>query len=122
MLTLLPDSQVRDRLHEAAGSQQLSLADLAARWGTGGHAAQTVPLVLVACSQFSTLGFQSLLRQLVAIGGDTDTQASLAGQVLGARLGIDNLPQLWIERLPERTELMAAAERFADAVQFNFPR
>ena len=39
------------------------------------------------------------LRRVVALGGDTDTNAAVAGALLGARDGIGGLPTDWLERL-----------------------
>ena len=55
---------------------------------------------------FSVMNFNShsrfgedIFEQLIEIGGDTDTNCSMAGQILGTLLGKDNLPKRWIEKL-----------------------
>jgi ADP-ribosyl-[dinitrogen reductase] hydrolase len=42
------------------------------------------------------------LRRVVALGGDTDTNAAVAGALLGAAGGLTALPTGWLERLRER--------------------
>jgi len=42
------------------------------------------------------------LRRVVALGGDTDTNAAVAGALLGAAGGAPSLPIAWVERLVER--------------------
>jgi ADP-ribosyl-[dinitrogen reductase] hydrolase len=39
------------------------------------------------------------LRRVVSLGGDTDTNAAVAGALLGARDGVAELPAEWLERL-----------------------
>ena len=51
------------------------------------------------------------LRRVVALGGDTDTNAAVAGALLGAAAGAANLPARWVARLQGRTEIEAEAER-----------
>jgi ADP-ribosylglycohydrolase len=40
----------------------------------------------------------------IAVGGDTDTMAAMAGAISGARLGIDALPSALLERINDRGE------------------
>ncbi|MCI0355014.1 MAG: ADP-ribosylglycohydrolase family protein, partial [Acidobacteria bacterium] len=40
----------------------------------------------------------------IAVGGDTDTMAAMAGAISGARLGIAALPAGLLERLTDRGE------------------
>jgi ADP-ribosylglycohydrolase len=47
------------------------------------------------------------------ISGDSDTVASLAGAIMGARLGLDSLPSDWIARLENREYLEGLADRLA---------
>jgi ADP-ribosyl-[dinitrogen reductase] hydrolase len=41
------------------------------------------------------------LRRVVSLGGDTDTNAAVAGALLGARDGVDELPSTWLARLQD---------------------
>lgn len=52
-------------------------------------------------------GFEETLRGVVALGGDTDTNAAVAGALLGAAVGFDALPGAWWERLVEAEEIAA---------------
>ena len=56
------------------------------------------------------LGFEDALVASVAAGGDTDTNAAVAGAVLGARYGASAIPQRWLDCIPQRTRI----ERLAD--------
>jgi ADP-ribosyl-[dinitrogen reductase] hydrolase len=49
------------------------------------------------------------LRRVVALGGDTDTNAAVAGALLGARDGVDGLPSVWLRRLLDGEAIEAEA-------------
>jgi len=49
------------------------------------------------------------LRRVVALGGDTDTNAAVAGALLGAVGGVAALPAAWLERLQDRDALAEEA-------------
>ncbi|HET9249619.1 MAG TPA: ADP-ribosylglycohydrolase family protein, partial [Actinomycetota bacterium] len=50
------------------------------------------------------------LRRVVALGGDTDTNAAVAGALLGARDGVAGLPAAWLGRLLEADAIRREAE------------
>ena len=56
------------------------------------------------------LGFEDALVTSVAAGGDTDTNAAVAGAVLGARYGASAIPERWLGCVPQRERI----ERLAD--------
>ena len=45
----------------------------------------------------------------VAAGGDTDTNAAVAGAVLGARYGASNIPERWLACIPQRERIESLA-------------
>lgn len=51
--------------------------------------------------------FKALMVRLVMEAGDADTNAAIAGAVLGAALGYSNLPAEWLAALPHRDWLEA---------------
>ncbi len=51
---------------------------------------------------------QALIR-IVNAGGDTDTNAAVAGAVLGARHGVSAIPQRWLDCVPDRDRIDAAS-------------
>ena len=57
--------------------------------------------------------FREGLLEVVTLGGDTDTNAAVAGAVLGARDGLSSLPPDWLEKLGERRTVATAAEELA---------
>lgn len=60
-----------------------------------------------------TTSVEAGLREVVAFGGDTDTNAAVAGALLGARFGRDGLPGAWLSKLADRAAIEAEAEALA---------
>ena len=57
--------------------------------------------------------FEEGLRYVVGLGGDTDTNAAVAGALLGGAHGLDAIPAEWLDALAERDELAAEAADLA---------
>lgn len=53
------------------------------------------------------------LSQVVLLGYDTDTNAAIAGGLIGARDGIDAWPDKWLDVLQRRSDVSLAAGRLA---------
>jgi ADP-ribosylglycohydrolase len=99
LLSQLPDTRVRDRLLEIqALPGQPTITDVA-RLGTSGYVVDSVPFALFCASQVPRIGLRAMLAATIAAGGDTDTNASLAGQVAGALLGRQGLPKELLSKL-----------------------
>jgi ADP-ribosylglycohydrolase len=113
----LPDTSVRERL-AAYGRlpQEVRLAEAAERYGTSGYVIESVPFALFAAQRLDDLGFAGVLEQVILAGGDTDTNASLAGQIAGTELGLAGLPRDLVAKLPQADMVMRIASAFADAV------
>ena len=56
------------------------------------------------------LNFEDALVASVGAGGDTDTNAAVAGAVLGARYGASSIPQRWLECIPQRQRIESLAD------------
>lgn len=97
----LPDTRVRDRLLQIqALPKHTSIADVA-RFGTSGYVVDSVPFALFCASQVPYLGLTQVLVSIITAGGDTDTNASIAGQVAGTLLGQQNLPSELLRKLTQ---------------------
>jgi ADP-ribosyl-[dinitrogen reductase] hydrolase len=59
--------------------------------------------------------YEEGVRRVVALGGDTDTNAAVTGALLGALHGRGGLPPAWLERLAERPALESEALELAAA-------
>ena len=49
----------------------------------------------------------------MGLGGDTDTNAAVAGALLGAAHGAAAIPADWVDRLADRDALLAEADQLA---------
>jgi ADP-ribosylglycohydrolase len=58
---------------------------------------------------------------VVALGGDTDTNAAVAGALLGARDGEGGLPTDWLERLRDGDAVRAEALALVPLARERFP-
>jgi ADP-ribosylglycohydrolase len=56
--------------------------------------------------------FVDAVRFAIGLGGDTDTIASMAGAICGARLGTAGIPESWSSRCEGAARAGALAERF----------
>lgn len=65
--------------------------------------------------------FEPALREVIALGGDTDTNAALAGALLGAAFGKRGLPPSWLERLAEREGIERDARMLVPLAQSSGP-
>lgn len=117
VLEVLIDSAVKDRLLELRDLKStLPLHEVAAKYGTSGHVVESVPLALYAAQFIRKVGFAEMLEELIRAGGDTDTIASIAGQIVGAYLGVEGLPAELLAKLPERDLIETIALQFAERV------
>jgi ADP-ribosylglycohydrolase len=113
----LPDTSVRERLLAyAALPVGESIAEAARRHGASGYVIESVPLALFAGQQVSRLGFAGMLTQVIAVGGDTDTNASLACQIAGTALGFAGLASELVARLPQADLVLDIARAFAASI------
>ena len=116
----VPDSGVRDRLAELTQLEtELPLVDVARRFGCTGYVIESVPLALYAVQRVRFVGFESLMREFIGIGGDADTIASIAGQIAGTLIGEKKLPQHLLGQLHEFDFVTSVADRFAEKVLSN---
>jgi len=119
VVEVLPDTQVRDRLVALNEiEKETPLLEIARRFGCSGYVAESVPLALCGASRIRSLDFKTVLIDLIACGGDTDTNASIAGQVAGALIGRARLPEDLIDRTPDRDAVEAVASAFAESLNF----
>ncbi|XZF13498.1 ADP-ribosylglycohydrolase family protein [Chitinophagaceae bacterium MMS25-I14] len=113
LIPQLPDTRVRDRI--IALNKIKDTADIAttATHGTGGFAADSVPFALFAAMKALQTGMNHMYESVIKAGGDTDTNASIAGQVAGAMMGIESIPKDLLKQLPEREHICTVIEQFS---------
>ena len=114
VLRSLPDSRVRDRLVELDQLPQgLTIADVATQFGASGYVVQSVPLALYAARSIDRVPFDVLLRNVIEAGGDTDTIASMIGQIAGAWLGASSISRNVFDSLSNADEIERVIDQFA---------
>lgn len=113
----LPDSRVRDRiLTIKVLPGDPSVADVARKFGSSGYVIDSVPLAIYAARWIDRLPLFDVLRDAIEVGGDTDTIASMTGQIGGAWLGHSRVPRELIEKLPNSTYIQSVTDQFAPTV------
>ncbi len=58
---------------------------------------------------------EEALIRIVSAGGDSDTNAAVAGAVLGARYGASTIPERWLECVPQRERINKAVAELISA-------
>jgi len=86
----LPDTSVRDNLIKLRENSLTSIREAAKLVGTSGHVVQSVPFSIFAAGKINEASFEDIISEVILSGGDTDTNASLTGQIIGAHLGLTN--------------------------------
>lgn len=87
LLPQLPDSAVRDNLLILADTS-MSIREAASLVGTSGHVIESVPFSIFAAGKIRESSFEAVLTEIILCGGDTDTNASLAAQIMGTFIGL----------------------------------
>lgn len=106
----IPDCRVRDRLAEVCDSVP-TIAEYNARFDSSGYVVDSVPLAVLAAIQSTDL--LATIRQIVSCGGDTDTIASMYGQIYGASRGTQALPAEVVEHIDEYALVRDTAKQFS---------
>jgi ADP-ribosyl-[dinitrogen reductase] hydrolase len=68
-------------------------------------------------SLLGTGDFETEVKRVVSLGGDTDTNAAVAGALLGALVGEGGLPSAWLDRLQDRNEIGHEAQALVTLAQ-----
>jgi ADP-ribosyl-[dinitrogen reductase] hydrolase len=95
----LPDTNVRDRLIQINAIQNISDIASIAKLGNNGYVVNSIPFAIFAATEASKIGLLEMYKTVIETGGDTDTNASLAGQIAGPLLGNNNFPKEFILKL-----------------------
>lgn len=79
----------------------------------GGWIAEEALAMALYCVLRHPKDYVAAVRLGANISGDSDSVASIAGGILGARLGTSAIPAEWVARLENRAYLLDLAERLA---------
>lgn len=97
----IPDTRVRDRLILIKDLKDLSAIG---KMGNDGYVVNSIPLAIAAANQIKNIGLEKMFSTLIEIGGDTDTNCSIAGQIAGTLIGVDNIPTKLLQKISELSE------------------
>jgi ADP-ribosylglycohydrolase len=108
----LPNSAVRDRIEELT-QLEISSSEVASRFGASGHVVASVPLALHCAQYITEEPLSAVLARAISLGGDTDTIASIAGQLAGAVVATTGMPNDLFDGVNNREEIFQTFGRFA---------
>ena len=97
----IPGTRLRDRLIEIKNID--SLKEVGEK-GNNGYVVNSVPLAIAAANKVADIGIEQMFKQLIQIGGDTDTNSSIAGQIAGTLIGRKGIPESLMDKLIELEE------------------
>ena len=118
ILEYLPDSRVRDRILElSALPGELTVTDVAIQFGSSGYVVESVPLAIYAARSIVRFPLDAVLRSAIEAGGDTDTIASMTGQIAGAWIGALQISRDMIQLLPNANDIEQIANEFAGTIE-----
>ena len=72
--------------------------------GNNGYVVNSIPLAIAAANKIHEIGLKEMYSKLIQIGGDTDTNCSLAGQIAGTLVGFRGIPNDLLGKLRELNE------------------
>jgi ADP-ribosyl-[dinitrogen reductase] hydrolase len=111
----LPDSAVRDRIVEII-QLQLSPSRVSSHFSASGHVVAAVPLALHYAQYIAEEPLSVVLARPISAGGDTDTIASLTGQLAGTVVRATGVPLELFSGVEGSEEIFQIARRFEQFV------
>jgi ADP-ribosyl-[dinitrogen reductase] hydrolase len=99
IISELPDTNVKDRIIELNTMYDTKSINEISQLGNSGYVVHSVPFSIYSAFKIDTLGFEGVINEIIESGGDTDTNASIAGQIMGAHLGYSNLSNSLLSKL-----------------------
>ncbi len=79
----------------------------------GGYTLRAMQVALWCTEQAED--FESVLTAVVNAGGDTDTNGAVAGAIMGARCGVEDIPRRWLASISGAGRLIGMADRLMAA-------
>lgn len=108
----IPDSRVKDRIQKLAPLTDLTEIGF---YGNSGYVVDSIPLALAAANQIRNFDLDTMFEKLIEVGGDTDTNCSIAGQIAGCFVGKSNFSSNLLEKIksiPEYESLNSTLNKF----------
>lgn len=114
LIEKLPDCRVRDRFVEI-DRDGLDVKELAGRYKPSGYVVDSVLFAILAAIEAED--FMGTVQKIVECGGDTDTTASMCGQLIGSHRGQEIVPTEIAVKLNEYEAIVDAAEKLSVVVE-----
>jgi ADP-ribosylglycohydrolase len=111
----LPDSNIRDRFIEINNEKEnLTISEMGKKFGSSGYVVESVPLAVFASTKIKECSYFKILEEVISIGGDTDTVASMASQIIGTYLGIRSEVVALFDRIEDSESIFRTFEKYAN--------
>jgi ADP-ribosyl-[dinitrogen reductase] hydrolase len=117
VVPFIPDTSVKDNLLTLQGNPSLSIFDAAQLIGCSGHVVESVPISIFAAQKIKEQSFEDILSEVIRCGGDTDTNASMAGQMMGTFIGYSYfpaIPKATFSKIKESSYILQVAEELSN--------
>lgn len=92
------------------------LDEVSARLGNSILAHESAVTAIYLAARNLDHGFESLITEVIGLGGDVDTIGAMAGGIVGTALGYSALPQQPLEQLEDRQHIESLAQRMAAVI------
>ncbi len=106
------DLEIRRKLGEAFGLKHKSVAEATQTLGQSCPLLCSFPSAAHAAIKYPE-DFKTCILEILGAGGDNAGRAAIAGALLGASLGLGQLPSDWIDRLQDKEVILTAADTLA---------
>ncbi len=70
-------------------------------------------------SYFNAASYEEGILRIINEGGDADTNACIAGSILGSKFGFKAVPEHWVQGLLKHSELDFIAGQFIEIISQN---
>jgi ADP-ribosylglycohydrolase len=108
---MLPDSNTKETLGKIRDLRS-PVGKVAQITGVSGYSAESVPLALYTARAGKAVGFRRAVIEACCCGGDADTIAAIAGQIMASK-GLP-VPADWAEKVPQREQIIAIGKLLGD--------
>ena len=120
VVPFIPDTSVKDNLLTLQENPSISILEAAGLVGCTGHVIESVPISIFAAQKIKERNFEEIMSEIIRCGGDTDTNASLAGQLMGAYTGYSGLSSISIStfcKIKESSYILNVADELANLLE-----